>query len=458
MGFANSIEELTQTIAAIATPPGEGGIAVIRISGQHALDVASKLFSKDVMQLPSHTVHFGHVLTKEGERLDDVLLIVMKAPRSFTGEDTVEIHCHGGLIISRKVLARVLECGAAPAGPGEFSKKAFLNGKIDLSQAEAIQELISAKNDLACSAAENQLQGALSKRIQSLQKTLTHIAAIIEAWVDYPEEGLEFASEEEILDQLTTIQHHLNALIKGFRDGRILNHGLNLCILGSPNVGKSSLMNTLLGYDRAIVTDIAGTTRDVLQETLKLGDLHFNLIDTAGIRETEEIIEQEGIRRSKKAAMQADLILTLFDATRAPTQEEIDLIASLPANKTLLVWNKMDLPHASPLEIAPLFAVHISAKAQMGIDQLKQAIESILWQGEMPSKDHIFLTQERHYTTLCECRASLDRVIDGLRSGLSAEFISFDLRDLLKRLGTIIGTDVTEDILNEIFSKFCVGK
>jgi tRNA modification GTPase len=329
--------------------------------------------------------------------------------------------------------------------------RAYLNGKIDLAKAEAIGALIHAQNELALSAASDQLQGSLSRKIESFQKELTQIAAIIEAWVDYPEEGLEFASVMDILSKLEAIQKELYALERSFRDGRIASYGINLCILGAPNVGKSSLMNALVGYNKAIVTPIAGTTRDVLEEKIRIGNLHFNVIDTAGIRETSEEIEQEGIRRSFEKAEKADLILLVLDASRPMEAREIELSKTLPAEKTITIWNKKDIGTARE-------GLLISAKEGTGLDELKEAIEKLIWNKGSTPKDQIMLTQERHYKAVKEATHALNLVIHGLETDLSAEFISFDLRQALKSLSSIIGTNVTEDILNEIFSKFCVGK
>ena len=437
------------TIAAIATPPGEGGIAVIRLSGADAFSIASHCFSRTIKQ--SHHAHYGHILNEDHSKLDEVLLLPMKGPHSFTGEDVIEIHCHGGRLITQKVLSRLITLGAHPAAPGQFSHRAFLNGKLDLAQAEAVAQLIHAKNEHALIAAESQLEGTLSKKVAHFQGQLTQIAAIIEAWVDYPEEGLEFASHEEIVSQFESTLHEMESLAATFKDGKILNEGINLCILGAPNVGKSSLMNALLGFDRAIVTDIAGTTRDLLNEEMKSGHLHYNLVDTAGIRITDEVVEKEGIRRSHEAAQKADLILMMLDATNP------QLIEGLPKEKTLLVWNKIDLPHTIS-EIDDLYSVQISAKNHTGIDQLKSGIEKLVLENGAPAKDQIIITQERHYRALNEAIEMVSKVITGLQTDLSAEFISFDLRQALKSLSLIIGTNVTEDILDEIFSKFCVGK
>ncbi|MBX7066470.1 MAG: tRNA uridine-5-carboxymethylaminomethyl(34) synthesis GTPase MnmE [Parachlamydiales bacterium] len=442
------------TIAAVATAPGEGAIAVIRISGSRAFEVAGTIFSRSIQNFKTHTAHYGSVLKSDGTALDTVLLLVMKGPNSYTGEDSVEISCHGGQLVTRRVLERIFEAGARPAQPGEFSMRAFLNGKIDLAQAEAVQELIAAKSEMALENAEKQLRGALSERVGQFQKELTDTTAILEAWVDFPEEGLEFATMEEIIETLERICHSMEKLKATFHDGKMLHEGLSLCLLGSPNVGKSSLMNALLGKDRAIVTEIPGTTRDLLEEDLRLGSLHFKLIDTAGVRKTEEIVEQEGIRRTQAAMKEADLILLVLDASRPLSEQDRELIQNAPKEKTIVIWNKVDL--AKPKEDIP--AIAISAKQKMGLDALKEAIHRIIWQKGAPSKEEVLITKMRHYQAISNAIANCKAVIEGLKSGISAEFVAADMRASLNELGTIIGTNVTEDILSAIFSKFCLGK
>lgn len=444
-----------ETIAAVATPPGEGGIAVIRISGGRALEVAEKVYSGQIQSYQSHQVHFGRIINPKGEVVDEVLIVVMKAPRSYTGEDTVEIHCHGGSLITRRVLQTVLDAGARAALPGEFTFKAYMNGKLDLAQAEAVQELIAAKNDLALSAAENQLQGALSKKIESFQKELIDIAAILEAWVDFPEEGLEFASFEEVIASLQATCKKMETLSQTFQDGKIVHEGLTMCLSGVPNVGKSSLMNALLGKDRAIVTPIPGTTRDLLEADLRIGGLHFRLVDTAGIRSTEEIVEQEGIRRSHQALQDADLILLVLDATCGVQETDQELLNIAPPYKTLVIWNKIDLPS---LHQRPEDSLEVSAKQGLGLDELRQAIDQKIWRSGPPSKEEIVITNSRHHQALNQAIESIKLVIQGLQTRVSAEFVAADMRRALLELGTIIGIDISEDILSAIFSKFCVGK
>jgi len=446
-----------ETIAAIATAPGEAAISVIRISGARAIQAADEIFSGNVSNYPSHTVHYGKILTSDGTTIDHVLLVVMLAPRSYTGEDTIEIQCHGGSLITQKVFERVLETGVRAAGPGEFTFKAFLNKKMDLTQAEAVQSLISAQNESALKAAEKQLMGKLQEKILSFQKEATDIAAIIEAWVDFPEEDLEFASFQEVSQKLETILKKISELTNTFHEGKILSEGLSLCLVGSPNVGKSSLMNALLGTERAIVTDIPGTTRDFLEEVLRLGKLHFRLIDTAGMRKTEEKVEKEGIERSQKAMKDADLILLVLDASRPLNEFDRELLNTMDPKKTMVLWNKLDL--ASPSETIKAQAViPLSAKTMKGLDDLKKEIHHWVFQGKSPSQEQVVLTKQRHKDALERAIVHGKKVIEGLNGGISAEFVSSDMRATLKELAQVIGTDVQEDILSSIFSQFCVGK
>lgn len=446
------------TIAAVATPPGEGGVAIIRISGNCAIDVAERVFSGPIRTYESHAAHYGKIRNLAGEHIDDVLVLPMLGKRSYTGEDTVEIHCHGGSLITRKVLETVIEAGARAARPGEFTFKAFINGKIDLTQAEAVQELISAKNEHALNAAENHLKGSLSKKIEGFQQNLTTIAAILEAWVDFPEEGLEFASMEEICQDLNEIKDQMKQLADTFHDGKIMHDGVSLCLIGCPNVGKSSLMNALLDKERAIVSHIPGTTRDILEDHLRLNGLNLRLMDTAGIRNSDESIEQEGIRRSKEAMSQADLILLVLDACKPLESEEHWLLSEVPPLKTILVWNKTDLPHNGLPVLKFPHIVPISAKEKIGLDLLRDKIDSVIWADGVPARNEILITNTRHKESLDKAIQSCEAVLTGLRSEISPEFITIDIRTCLCELGKIIGTNISEDILSAIFSKFCIGK
>lgn len=458
MEFIHKPYQPGETIAAIATPPGEGGVAIIRIAGDSALTIGAKVFTGPVHSYKSHTVHYGQVINSSNQVIDDVLLLVMKGKRSYCGEDTVEIHCHGGSLVTRKVLEVVLQAGARAAQPGEFTFKAFMNGKLDLAQAEAVQELICAKNERALDAAENQLKGSLSKKIQNFQERLFDTAAILEAWVDFPEEGLEFASMEEICQKIDSVIGDMEKLSATFHDGKILHDGIAMCLVGCPNVGKSSLMNALLDKDRAIVSPIPGTTRDILEDHMRINGLNFRLMDTAGIRLSDDLIEQEGIRRSQQAMSEADLILLVLDAGRNLEEQDLWLIEQAPQQKTIVVWNKIDLPHPQlpPLDFSHI--VPVSAKNRSGLDRLHAQIDEIIWKKGPPSKEEVLITNVRHHESLIKAIEAGKRLIQGLRSGISPEFLSMDMRQCLSELGQIIGVNITENILSSIFSKFCIGK
>lgn len=447
-----------QTIAAIATPPGEGGVAIIRISGKEAIRVAEKVYSKPVANLPSHTVHYGHIVDTEGRVIDDVLLLPFLGRRSFTGEDTIEIHCHGGNLLTKRVLTRVLQAGARAAKPGEFTFKAFMNGKIDLTQAEAIQELIAAKNEHALAYAADHLQGSLSLKIKGFQEVLLKVAAMLEAWVDFPEEGIEFAPLEMVIHDLETVTSEMKKLASTFHDGKIIQEGVALCLVGAPNVGKSSLMNALLERERAIVSATAGTTRDLLEEGLRINGMHFRLTDTAGIRESVEPIEQEGIKRTRQAMASADLILFVIDQHIGLDPHSKAIAEELPKEKTVLIRNKADLPAAHFPSHTFREEVILSAKTKVGLEELKSAIDRILWKKGAPSKEEIFITTLRHFEALEEAISCCLAVKKGLQEGASPEFLASDMRFALMALGKIVGHDITEDVLSKIFSTFCVGK
>lgn len=458
MEFIHEPFQPQDTIAAIATPPGEGGVAIIRLTGKKALPVASRCFSRPLEKCLPRTAYYGRIIDAQGQTVDHVLLMYMIAPRSYTGEDTVEIHCHGGSLIAKRVLQTVIEAGARAAGPGEFTFKAFINGKIDLAQAEAVQELIGAKNEKALSAASSQLEGALTRKVLAFQKNLGDIAAILEAWVDFPEEGLEFATIDEIQATLKDSIVQMQKLANTFEDGKIMREGIALCLIGCPNVGKSSLMNALLGKDRAIVSAIPGTTRDILEDHLKLNDMNFRLLDTAGIRDSDEMIEAEGIRRSKQAMQEADLILLVLDADKGLRYEDQQLLAQVPHAKTIGVWNKVDLkPHAIP-HISLPNVVQVSAQERTGFDALLKEINRVIWKNGPPDQQELVITSLRHLEALTQAIHYAQKVHDGLGENLSPEFLCIDMRGCLNQLGKIIGTNVSEDILNAIFSKFCIGK
>lgn len=458
MDFIHRPYQPGETVAAISTPPGEGGISIIRISGNRAIEIASCVFSGPVSTYLSHTAHIGIIRDRQGNRLDEALLLIMRAPKSYTGEDVIELQCHGGMIASKQVLEACLEAGARAALPGEFTFKAFMNGKLDLAQAEAVQRVIGAKSEQAFSAATKHLEGALSEKIHKLQKELVALAAIFEAWVDFPEEGIEFASEKEVAESLLKVRDKIQSLIETFDDGKRIDQGISLCIVGPPNAGKSSLMNALLDQDRAIVTPIPGTTRDLLNEELTIGGLHFTLTDTAGIRETDEIVEQEGIRRSKAVLQTADIVLLVLDVAKKLERQEEELLQILPKAKTIALWNKSDLPHPITCQLPFPLVLNISAKERIGIEELKRTIDRLIWQEGAPSKDEVFITTLRHKEALTQAVQNIDKVIEGLREQVSPEFLSADVRGALTELGRVVGTNITEDILSSIFSQFCIGK
>ena len=447
-----------QTIAAIATPPGEGGIAIIRVSGKQAFAVVSKICAADISKLESHKAKLAKIFNADGQIIDQVLLLPFFGKNSFTGEDTVEIQCHGGGLITRKILQLILQNGARAALPGEFSFKAYINGKMDLAQAEAVQTLISAKSEKALSAATSHLEGALSAKISYFQTGLTKIAAILEAWVDFPEEGLEFASIEEVTLKLQKICEEMQELIKTFEAGKIIHDGVALCLIGPPNAGKSSLMNALLNKERAIVSDLPGTTRDVIDDFINISGMSCKLSDTAGIRETAELIESEGIKRSRQISNQADLNLLILDATEEISSDTLKLIDEIDKQKTILVWNKVDLPQLKIKNFRFKYVVDISAKDQRGLPELLKTIETAVFGLGDIGKEEIILTSLRHKQALQLALEALYRLIEGLKTEVSPEFLSFETRTALLELGKIIGRDVGEDIISAIFAQFCIGK
>ena len=454
--YSHSQEE---TIVAITTAPGNGAIAGLRISGPQSLHIIQKLFNRDLSQIESHKAIYGTLTTIEGSFLDQVILIAMKGSQSFTGQETIEIFCHGGSILTHRILDEILKVGARSAQPGEFTFRAFMNGKLDLAQAEAVQSMIAAQNDKALDAAANQLQGGLSKEVQMIQSDLYEIAAILEAWVDFPEEGLEFASMDDVINRLRNLFAQLNYMVNSYERGKKYHEGLKVCLVGSPNVGKSSLMNALLRSDRAIVSDIAGTTRDLIHEKLMIGGLHVQLTDTAGLREGAECIEQEGIRRSRKALKEADLVLWVVDASKGLTEDDKAASIDLPVSKTLLIWNKSDLvDDVSLLPSTNHDAIVISAKEFYGIEKLTDIMANQLVSTESENKDGIVITHVRHKDQLHKAALAVDRLISGLESGVSPEFLTVESRSAMGSLAAILGTDVQTGLLDAIFSNFCIGK
>ena len=454
------------TIAAVSTAMSESGIGIVRISGPESVMIADRIFrpadpKKSMMTSPSHTIHYGHIY--DGDvMVDEVLLMLMKAPHTYTGEDTVEIDCHGGIQPVRRVLETVLKNGAVPAGPGEFTKRAFLNGKMDLSQAEAVMDVITSKNEYALRSSEAQLKGSLRDRIRDIRLSVLHETAFIETALDDPEhydlagypEELKKKTEEQIIK--------LDELIHSASGGRIIKEGIRTVILGKPNAGKSSVLNVLLGESRAIVTEIAGTTRDTLEEYLNIGDVTLRICDTAGIHEPGDIVEEIGIEKAKKEARDADLILQVIDSSSGLDENDEEIISLLDTQKVIVLYNKTDLESVVDYDtICRRFSypvIRISAKQNTGIQDLEEQIRNMFLKGHLSFNDEVFITNIRQKKELENARESLLLVIKGIESGLPEDFLSIDLINACECLGNITGETTGEDLINEIFSKFCVGK
>jgi tRNA modification GTPase len=469
------------TIAAIATPLGEGGLAVVRLSGAQALAVADKSFlpagkhSLKSSAAPTHTIQYGKII-RGGKVIDEVLLAVLRAPRTFTREDTVEISCHGGILSAKLVLDTLLENGARLAEPGEFTRRAFLNGRIDLAQAEAVADLIHSRTELALAAANEQLAGKLSQRINRLRDDLMHTLAHVEAHIDFPDEDIAPDTKAQLLKQLENGVAFMDELLRTANEGQILRRGIRAAIVGRPNVGKSSLLNQLLGRDRAIVSPIAGTTRDTIEETANVRGLPVVFIDTAGLREARDEIEQEGIRRSRESLANAEFILHVLDASEPLTKADENYFAEFTGKKRILVRNKMDLPvklilpngrAGSPLPAdgahgvtrpAETKIVDVSCASGQGIEALKDAIKELVWSGEIKAEMLQVMINSRHQDALNRARASTQMTIDALRGEATLELAAMDLRIAVNAVGEIVGKTATEDLLDSIFSQFCIGK
>ncbi len=457
------------TITAIATPLGEGGIGIVRLSGPQTEAIVRRIFrtaeGKKVKKLLSHRVRYGFIVDPLREtKLDEVLLTFMKGPRSYTAEDVCEISCHGGMMPVRRILEATMTAGARLAEPGEFTKRAFLNGRLDLTQAEAVLDLIRATTDLSMHHALRQLEGGLSTEINELHQKLIEVLAFLEAAVDFPEENLEIAGKEELLQKLGLVVDRLDLLLKSFRQGKFIREGILLVLAGKPNVGKSSLFNALLLENRAIVTPIAGTTRDTIEERLSIHGYPFRLVDTAGIREGRDEIEQEGVARSRQLVQEADIILFLLDASTALTDEDWELLRVVEGKNVLFVLNKIDLPrHLEYETLKKRFPRHVfvevSATRRLGLGQLEEAICQNLFTEQGARKEEgVIVTKLRHQEALLRCRESLQTAISSLQAEMSAEFVALDIHAALDSLGEIVGKSFTEDLLEKIFQEFCIGK
>ena len=459
---------LSDTIAAIATPPGEGGIGIVRVSGSLAISIASKIFKSpqhaSPVDFPSHTLNYGHIVDPiTGNVVDEVMLGIMHAPKSYTAEDVVEFNCHGGRAPLITVLDLTLQTGARLAEPGEFTRRAFLNGRIDLAQAEAVVDLIRSKTDLARQIAVDGLTGRLSQEVNSLNDRLANLLAEVEASIDFPDEELDFLDLDAMRRAAQAIQGGLEQLIATASDGKIVRDGINIAILGKPNVGKSSLLNRLLKSTRAIVTEIPGTTRDTIEEALNLRGIPVNLTDTAGIRRTEDIVEQQGVERSKSYLDLASLILMVFDASEPLTDIDIELLQEASSRSTILVLNKIDLaisitPKDLQLHAPHKTVVQTSMLHGEGIEDLRSTVLQHVIGGDFVLGDSPIITNVRHDDALRRSQASLSHAIESLDAKMPPEFISVDLRSSLDAIGEIVGKTTTEDLLDRIFSQFCIGK
>jgi tRNA modification GTPase len=459
---------LSDTIAAIATPHGEGGIGIVRVSGSLAISIACKIFKSSKRaspaDFPSHTLNHGHVIDSiKGNIVDEVMLSVMRAPKSYTAEDVVEFNCHGGSVPLITVLDLTLQAGARLAEPGEFTRRAFLNGRIDLAQAEAVADLIRSKTDLARQIAVDGLTGRISAEVNNLNEKLANLLAEVEASIDFPEEELDFLDLDAMRRTVNDIQDGLELLIASASEGKIVRDGINIAILGKPNVGKSSLLNRLLRLTRAIVTEIPGTTRDTIEETLNLHGIPVNLTDTAGIRGTEDIVEKQGVERSRSYLDRAALILMVFDASEPLTDLDIELLEEASSRSAILVLNKTDLPIATMPKDLQLYApektvVQTSMLHGSGVEELESAVLHHVIGGDFVQGDSPIITNVRHDDALRRAQASLSHAIKSLDAKMPSEFIAVDLRSSLDAIGEIVGKTTTEDILDRIFSQFCIGK
>lgn len=457
---------MNDTIAAVATAMTASGIGIIRISGPDSRAITGKIYrskggKKRIEEVPTHTINYGFIWDGE-EMIDEVLVMVMDGPRSYTGEDTVEIDCHGGVLAMKRVLETVVKYGARPAEPGEFTKRAFLNGRIDLSQAEAVIDVINAKNEYALKSSVSQLRGAVQKVIREIREQIIYQIAYIESALDDPEHISIDGYGERLQEETGAIKEKINRLLDTVKEGKLMKEGIKTVIVGKPNAGKSSLLNILVGEERAIVTDIAGTTRDILEETIVLHGISLRMIDTAGIRDTEDVVEKIGVGKAIEYAKDADLVLYVVDASIPLDENDREIIKLLEDKKAVIILNKTDLKQVVEekdlRELADHPVVSISAKEEEGIDRLEQQIKEMFFEGNLTFNDEIYITNVRHKAALEEAKRSILLVEDSIEMGMPEDFYSIDLMNAYEALGSIIGEAVGEDLVNEIFSKFCTGK
>lgn len=454
------------TIAAISTPLGEGGIAVIRVSGPTSVQATDKIYkgAKRLQDCGSHTVNYGHIIDpKTGDTVDEVLVTIMKAPRSFTREDVVEVSCHGGIVSVNRILELLLQHGIRLAEPGEFTKRAFLNGRIDLSQAEAVIDLIRSKSDQAFGIAMKQAEGHLSKKIRKLREILVETMAHIEVNIDYPEHDVEELTARFIKEKCDEALGELEQLLKSARQGKVLREGIVTAIVGRPNVGKSSLLNLLAQENKAIVTDIPGTTRDVIEEFVSLNGIPLKLLDTAGIRETMDVVEQIGVERSKNALSEADLILLVLNYNEPLNEEERQLLEELETKPFLVIVNKTDLPQQLEMDevlskVPSNHVIKMSIKEENGLELLEKAISERFFGGEIVSEDQTYVSNVRHIHLLKQAKEALVEAREGAQEYIPIDMIQIDLQRAWEQLGEIIGETASDSLINEIFTKFCLGK
>ena len=459
---ATSLDDI---IAAISTPVGNGGISIVRMSGQGCISLANQLFvGGNLEKKESHTISFGHIKNIATDTIvDEVLLSIMRAPRTYTCEDVVEINCHGGTQASQKVLELLLNLGARLAEPGEFTKRAFLNGRIDLTQAEAVIDIINAKTDLGRQSAVNQLEGSIAKTVRELRDTLLTSIATIEASIDYPEHDIEEETYGILTARTTEILEKTQKLLDSADKGKIIREGISTVILGKPNVGKSSLLNFLLKEERAIVTDIPGTTRDTVEELINIGGVPVKIVDTAGIRETQDTVEKIGVEKSKEYANKADLLLMMIDTSRAITPEDRQIFEIIKNKKALIILNKIDLPNQIDInEICGIVEkeniISISAKDGTGMEEFIHRLKAMFFGGEIELHNDVMISNVRHRNALFAAKNSLLKALDTIHMGMPVDFVSMDLTEAYHHFGEITGDSVDDELLDRIFSQFCLGK
>lgn len=453
------------TIAAIATSIGEGGISIIRVSGDKSIDIVNSIFigknNRKLHDLKSYTMRYGHIVDKNGVRLDEVIISYMKGPKSFTAEDTIEINCHGGVVGTNRILQEIIRAGARMAEPGEFTKRAFLNGRIDLSQAEAVIDIIRAKTELSMKSALMQSEGTISKEIKIIRNKLLSVIAHIEATVDYPEEDMEEVTAGKVSEDVTEIISEVDMLLSTADEGKILREGLSTVIVGKPNVGKSSLLNALVKEKRAIVTDVPGTTRDVIEEYISIEGIPVKIVDTAGIRETEDIVEKIGVEKSKEKIDEADLVILILDLSNRLTHEDREIIDYIKDKKYIVLLNKSDLDGKIEREelqsLKSKYITNISVKTGEGLNLVKEHIKDLFFNGEIKTEG-IFVTNNRHKESLVRAKENLEASLNALEFTSAIDLASIDIRNAWMNLGEITGEALEEDIIHKIFSEFCLGK